>query len=191
VAGELHVVDADGPLQAEIRAALAWLAHGPLCVTASAERVAVARARHPGCVVIVVRARRSQVAGALDLGADAVLIGPLRAAELRARVSAIFRRREASLSMGSLTLEPGAWRATIAGRELRLPPRELALLLCLAAAPGRVFTKAELLAACWGAERPNSRTLERHAARLRRRLGAHGALLVTVWGVGFRLDEPA
>ena len=55
------------------------------------------------------------------------------------------------------------------------------------------LTKAELLRSCWGAGAgpPASRTLERHAARLRRRLGRHAPMLVTVWGVGYRLDEPA
>jgi DNA-binding response OmpR family regulator len=63
----------------------------------------------------------------------------------------------------------------------------------LASEPGRVFTKAELLRSCWerGDDRARSRTLERHAARLRRRLGRHGPMLVTVWGVGYRLDALA
>jgi DNA-binding response OmpR family regulator len=54
-----------------------------------------------------------------------------------------------------------------------------------------VFTKAELQRSCWdsGAS-AESRTLERHAARLRRKLGSHAAMLVTVWGVGYRLDAP-
>ena len=68
----------------------------------------------------------------------------------------------------------------------------LALLCCLAREPGRVVTKAELLRSCWdpGDAGAHSRTLERHAARLRRRLGRHGQMLVTVWGVGYRLDAP-
>jgi DNA-binding response OmpR family regulator len=77
------------------------------------------------------------------------------------------------------------------GVELHLAPREFALLAELAVSPGRLRTKAELLAICWGPAAPASRTLERHIARLRARLGRRGAMLVTVWGAGYRLDEPA
>jgi len=139
----------------------------------------------------VVGARRSSVASVLDAGADAVLLGSLRPAELRARVRAIERRYAERLTVGPLTLHPRAHRGDLDGAELRLPRREFALLCCLASAPGRAFSKAELIAGCWGTPPPASRTLERHAARLRARLGRRAPMLVTVWGVGYRLDEPA
>ena len=70
------------------------------------------------------------------------------------------------------------------------------MLARLAAVPGRVFTKQELLQALSDAaptraaapdpRRPNRR-VDTQAARLRRRLGEHRGLLVTVWGVGYRL----
>ena len=143
--------------------------------------------------MLVVGVRRTQVAAALDAGADAVLTGPLRPAELRARVRALERRRETCWTVGPLAIDTRARVVRIDGADLGLPRREFALLRCLASAPGRVFTKAELLSTCWdaGACSQSSRTLERHAARLRRRLGRHGSMLVTVWGIGYRLDEPA
>jgi DNA-binding response OmpR family regulator len=139
----------------------------------------------------VVGARRSCAASALDAGADAVLLGALRPAELRARVRAIERRGAERISVGPLTLYPRARCADLDGVELRLTRREFALICCLASAPGRAFSKAELIAGCWGTPPPASRTLERHAARLRARLGRRAPMLVTVWGVGYRLDEPA
>jgi len=160
-------------------------------VTAGARDLAALRAENPRAALVAVGLRRSAVAAALDAGADVVLTGPLRPAELRARLRALARRREARLSIGALTLEPAAHRVLLDGAELALPRREFVLLCCLASAPGRAFSKAELLATCWGRVPPASRTLERHAARLRRRLGRHAPMLVTVWGVGYRLDQPA
>jgi len=185
------VVGAEPQLRDQIVHALAAQPHGPLIVATDAADLATLRAGDPLAALAAVGLRRSAVASAFDAGADIVLAGPLRPAELRARVRALARRRDARLAIGPLTLDPAARRALIDGVELGLPRREFALLCCLAAAPGRAFTKAELLANCWGPVVPASRTLEAHAARLRRRLGRHAPMLVTVWGVGFRLDEPA
>src|ERR671938_683069 len=75
-----------------------------------------------------------------------------------------------------------------------LAGREYDLLLALAADPGRVFTKEELLRQVWGFQSPGrTRTLDSHASRLRRKLAAAGAtdVVVNVWGVGYRqLSEP-
>jgi two-component system, OmpR family, response regulator TctD len=154
--------------------------------------IAAMRAAAPAGRVLVVGVRRAQVAVALDAGADAVLAGPLRPAELRARVRVLTRRAETRWSVGALVLDTRARVALLDGADLGLPRREFALLCALASAPGRVFSKSELLRSCWeaGACSPSSRTLERQAARLRRRLGPHAPMLVTVWGIGYRLDGP-
>jgi DNA-binding response OmpR family regulator len=186
----LRVVGAEPALREQIVRALEAQQHGPLIVATAAGDLAALRAGDPLAALVVVGLRRSAVASVLDAGADAALVGPLRPAELRARVRAL-ARRGTRLTVGPLTLEPAARRALLDGVELALPRREFALLCCLAAAPGRAFSKAELLASCWGPLPPASRTLEAHAARLRRRLGHRAPMLVTVWGIGFRLDEPA
>lgn len=190
---EMIVIAADAVLCARIERALGAPTLESTVVTADLASLEAARAAHPGAAVLVVGARRTQVAAALDAGADAVLTGPLRPAELRARIRALERRRETCWTVGPLAIDTRARVVRIDGADLGLPRREFALLRCLASAPGRVFTKAELLSTCWGAGAcsQSSRTLERHAARLRRRLGRHGAMLVTVWGIGYRLDEPA
>jgi DNA-binding response OmpR family regulator len=92
-----------------------------------------------------------------------------------------------------LELDPARYAAALAGRSHALTPRQFALLAALAAQPGRVFTKRELLAACWGPRELGAatRALDVCASRLRRRLGHDGALLVTVWGVGYRFSAPA
>ncbi len=130
------------------------------------------------------------ILGAFAAGADDVLAGPLRPAELASRVAGLLRRPAASpsLRVGPLAIDPLARRASLAGRPLELTRREFELLARLAAAPGRVVTKEELLRDVWFQPpgRP-TRRLDTHVARLRGRLGEHRALLVTVWGVGYRL----
>ena len=100
----------------------------------------------------------------------------------------------AARRVGPLSIDPAARRVTLAGRPLVLTRREYDLLAHLATAPGRVFTKQELLHAIWSEPTgPPTRRLDAQVARLRRRLGDHRALLVTVWGVGYRLavlDSP-
>jgi len=183
-------VDAADPrLRARIERALAVEGGcGAAIVTTETSDLAALRAGAPGCPLIVVGVRRSQVAGALDGGADAVLTGPLREAELRARLRALARRRDGRVVVGALELDLAARRALLDGAELLLPRREFALLCRLASAPGRVFSKAELAGS---APTTASRTLERQMARLRLRLGPHAQMLVTVWGVGYRLGKPA
>jgi DNA-binding response OmpR family regulator len=187
----LRIVGADPALAERVRLALDCERHGPLIVTADAAAVATLRLADPAVLLVVIGARRRAVCGALDDGADAVLTGVLRPAELRARVRALGRRRELRLTVGSLELEPASRLALLDGDELRLTAREFALLCCLASAPGRVFSKAELRRSCFGPLPQSSRALERHAVRLRRALGRHAPMLVTVWGVGYRLAEPA
>ncbi len=187
------LIAADPVLRARIERALAAQPLASAVVTADIAGLDALRAAHPGAGVLVVGVSRAHVAAALDAGADAVIAGPLRLGELRARVRALERRRESSWVIGPLAIDTRAHVVSLEGADLRVPRREFALLRCLASGPGRVFTKAELLSSCWdaGSCSPSSRTLERHAARLRRRLGRHGSMLVTVWGIGYRLDEPA
>jgi DNA-binding response OmpR family regulator len=71
---------------------------------------------------------------------------------------------------------------------------EYRLLCQLAGEPTRVFTREELLRSVWGFETVGrTRTLDSHASRLRRKLSGDGhvKLVVNVWGVGYRLCDPA
>lgn len=184
------VLASDPALRARIEVALGARASAPLIVTADLAGVAALRAGNSAARLIVVAISRAEVAQALDAGADVALAGELRPAELAARLRSLGRRDESRRRLGALVVDVAARRVTLAGVALQLPPREYALLCALASEPGRVFTKSELRCAC--GERndrsPGGRTLERTAARLRGRLGRHAAMLVTVWGVGYRLD---
>jgi len=182
-----RLIVADRALRAAIAPALAERAGGPLIVLAGCDRVAELRRANPAAAIVVVAIGRAEIAAALDAGADVALAGALRPAELRAHLRALARRGH---PVAPPALDRRARTVELEGTALRLGRLEFALLAVLAGEQGRVFTKAELRRACWGAgaPAPPSRALERHAGRLRRRLGPHGAALVTVWGVGYRLD---
>jgi DNA-binding response OmpR family regulator len=75
-----------------------------------------------------------------------------------------------------------------------LSAKEYELLVALAADPTRVFTREELLRDVWGFHTPvRTRTLDSHAFRLRQKLAGAASvpLIVTVWGIGYRLCDPA
>ncbi len=129
------------------------------------------------------------ILAAFAAGADGVISAPWRPSELAARVSAVARDAAVRpLGIGPVTIDTARRRVLLAGRRLDLTPREYDLLAHLATVPGRVFTKEELLCAIWTTP-PGSptRRLDTQVARLRRRLGEHRNVLVTVWGVGYRL----
>jgi DNA-binding response OmpR family regulator len=96
--------------------------------------------------------------------------------------------------LGPLEIDPAARTASVRGNDVELAKKEFALLLILATAPDRVFSKSELLKAVWGLESTTkSRTLDSHASRLRNKLRLAGAeaLVVNCWGVGYRLWDRA
>lgn len=131
----------------------------------------------------------------LDAGADDYLSKPFVYPELRARIGAVLRRRQARHEgprrVGDLVLDPLRRRVTVGAREIPLSKKEFALLRTLAADPTRVFTKSELLAAVWGYKgNSKTRTLDSHASRLRRKLDPeHCRFIFNCWGIGYRLID--
>jgi DNA-binding response OmpR family regulator len=131
-----------------------------------------------------------------DRGADDYVIKPFSYQELHARIHALLRRstrRPCSRRMriGPLELDPVARHVWLDGEPIALSKKEFALLRALAAEPTRVFTREELLRGVWGFRAMGqTRTLDSHAFRLRRKLGRGGErFIVNVWGVGYRLID--
>ncbi|MEV5502197.1 response regulator transcription factor [Nonomuraea fuscirosea] len=151
--------------------------------------------------VIVATARDgdAEMVPVLDAGADDYVVKPYSAAQLDARVRAVLRRSGESvpepLAVGTLRVDPRARTATLDGAALDLTPREFDVLHYLAARPGEVVTKRELLTEVWqlpygGADK----TVDVHLSWLRRKLGETAAeprYLHTVRGVGVKLVEPS
>jgi DNA-binding response OmpR family regulator len=131
-----------------------------------------------------------------ERGADDYVVKPFAYGELRGRIAAILRRANdrrslGRLRVGPLEIDPPSRDVRLHGDRLELSQKEFALLRTLAGEPTRVFTKEELLRTIWGfRSMGTTRTLDSHACRLRRKLGAHGErYVVNVWGVGYRLVD--
>jgi two-component system, OmpR family, response regulator len=133
----------------------------------------------------------------LDAGADDYLVKPFSLLELAARLRALARRddraRPAVLAEGDLKLDPATKRAWRDGAELRLSPKEFALLELFLRHPGVVLTRSQILDAAWDfAYDGSSNVVDQYVTYLRRKIdtpfGRHD--LETVRGMGYRLRQP-
>jgi DNA-binding response OmpR family regulator len=154
----------------------------------------------------------------LEVGADDYVVKPFSIRELMARVRAMLRRVSLDAQMnqadamqtapvaglggavvppaaqpitrGSLIVDVASHSASLDGQDLDLTPKEFELLALLAAHPGRAFSRDFLLQSLWGYDYDGvDRTVDTHIVRLRKKLGAVGDQIVTVWGVGYRFTE--
>ncbi len=132
----------------------------------------------------------------LELGADDYIAKPFSPREVVLRIKAVLRRLQATqqddgevLSIGKLRLDRAAHRLAVAGKEVALTATEFRLLALLMERVNRVQTRAQLLSDVWGyAEDVDSRTVDTHVRRLRRKLDAEANRIETVIGVGYRLQ---
>src|SRR3954451_6564212 len=148
-------------------------------------------------IVLSGRAGDADRVRGFDRGADDYVVKPFLYGELLARIRAVLRRagarrRRGVLRVGELTLDPATRAVRLGGRPVQLSAKEFGLLHALAEDPTRVYGKNELLRNVWGyISIGNSRTLDAHACRLRKKLAcSRRPWVVNVRGVGYKLTEP-
>ena len=153
--------------------------------------------------IVVVAGQNEEflISDVLAAGIDEYLVLPIGARELTARIEAMLRPvsqhpgpPEANGASG-LILSSADLSAECRGRKVFFSPIEFRLLACLAAAPGKVFTHQTLMARVWGAEYVDCRHYLRvYISHLREKIEddpAHPQMILSEWGVGYRLQLPA
>jgi DNA-binding response OmpR family regulator len=159
-------------------------------------------ARPVPVLMLTARDDEADVLVGLGVGADDYLTKPFSMREVVARVAALLRRveraaaladeRPAAIEVGSLRIDPGARRTSVAGEAVHLTPTEFDLLLCLARTPGQVLGRERLLREVWDwgdawGSASATRTVDSHVKALRSKVGA--ARIRTVHGVGYALED--
>jgi DNA-binding response OmpR family regulator len=130
----------------------------------------------------------------LRSGADDYIVKPFLVEELLARIDAVLRRTRGlgvapTVVAGDVEVDLSRRSVTVAGVPVTLARKEFDLLAALARREGAVVARDELLDEVWGSVDASARrTLEAHVGLVRSKLGRPGAI-VTVRGVGYRLDR--
>jgi two-component system alkaline phosphatase synthesis response regulator PhoP len=134
----------------------------------------------------------------LELGANDFIVKPISTKKLIARVKSNLRPTDFSqikpgltqINIGPLFIDKDKYIVTIDGIQRDLPRKEFELLFLLAANPGKVFTRDDLLRIIWGTDiHVVDRTIDVHVRRIRDKLGKHEDLIETIKGVGYRFKN--
>ena len=147
-------------------------------------------------IMLTARGEESDRVRGLDCGADDYIVKPFSPNELLARVRAVLRRlrpafEAETIEYGGVAMDLAEHRVTRDGEPIRLAPTEYRLLRHFMEAPGRVFTREQLLDAVWGREiYLELRTVDVHVRRLRKSLNAGDKpdIIRTVRATGYALD---
>ena len=150
-------------------------------------------------IMLTARADESDKLVGLELGADDYVTKPFSPKELVARVRAVLRRAQLAqapperLVVGDLEIDRPRMTVTVGGRRADLTATEFELLATLAAQPGRVFTRGQLLDAVRGELAESfDRAIDAHVKNLRRKIEPNPRApryVETVFGVGYRLAD--
>ncbi len=155
---------------------------------------AIRRVSNVPIVMLTARSDTEDVVRGLEAGADDYVPKPFKPKELVARVRARLRAEaeptDEQLQLGDLQIDVSGHEVTRAGEPVALTPLEFDLLVALARAPWRVFSREELLEQVWGYRHAaDTRLVNVHVQRLRSKIEQDPespSLVITVRGVGYR-----
>ena len=145
-------------------------------------------------LMLTARGEDADVVTGLEVGADDYVTKPFSPRVLVARVRSLLRRRSKRsspsevLRVGAIEIDSGRYEVTVREKLLELTHTEFRILRYLAADPGRVRSRRDILGAIED-EAVLERTVDVHIAALRKKLGEDGKLIATVRGVGYRILE--
>ncbi len=155
------------------------------------------REAFPTLPIMILSARTDEIdiVVGLDAGADDYMVKPFRLAELLARIRAHLRRPGSAAAekttVGDLSIDLGARRVTVGAADVDLRPKELDLLVLLAANAGRLVSRDHIVRELWEPGSSGSaKSLDMHVSSLRRKLldGGSATRITTIRGSGYRLD---
>lgn len=131
----------------------------------------------------------------LKLGGDDYIVKPFLPGELLARIESVLRRTYGLkvapdvLKVGPLLINYESHQVKVNDVLLSLTRKEFGILDILAKNKGRVYSREQLLHLVWGDEHKSSqRTVDTHIKTLRLKMGEHGSMIETVWGIGYKFE---
>lgn len=154
------------------------------------------------CPIILLSAKRSEMDRilGLKLGADDYIVKPFSLGELQARIAGHLRRAAGALtngeakkniSMGKMDVDFERHEISVGGKQVYLAPKEFAILKLLIEANGKVLSREQLLQLIWGHDKDieiDTRTVDQHIARLRRKLRTESERIETVPNFGYKVQ---
>ncbi len=153
------------------------------------------RIRDIPVIMVTAKGSESDIILGLGVGADDYLTKPFSPRELTARVKAVLRRGRSHddfatdevLVFERLVIDQPRHEVLVDGRTVQFTPTEFKLLQVLAARPGRVFTRAQLIHRSMGEDVVvTERNIDVHVRAVRQKLGGARDLIETIRGVGYR-----
>jgi len=148
-------------------------------------------------LMLTAKGEESDIVAGLELGADDYVTKPFNPTVLVARVRALLRRataevasETATIRRGELVIDPARREVMVEGRPVELTYTEFSILRFLAARPGWVFTRNQIIDEIRGSDYPvTDRSVDVQVVGLRKKLGDGGKCIETVRGVGYRYKE--